>query len=94
MNVNLKVEGIFKNSHFNDTSTEEEGDKVIFLVINFFNRLLGINVAPNKASKFYWYSVRDKIHFKSLVPFFEEERRVKEIYCRDNKANFVKSTFI
>jgi len=27
LNVNLKVEGIFKQSHFNDTSTEEEGEK-------------------------------------------------------------------
>jgi len=27
LNVNLKVEGIFKNAHFGDTSTEEEGEK-------------------------------------------------------------------
>jgi len=27
LNVNLKVEGIFKQSHFHDTSTEEEGEK-------------------------------------------------------------------
>jgi len=27
LNVNLKVEGVFKQSHLNDTSTEEEGEK-------------------------------------------------------------------
>jgi len=27
LNVNLKVEGIFKNAHYNDTSTEEESEK-------------------------------------------------------------------